>query len=143
MKASNYLWRASLSVFIALLMSFCLPIGAQTGQSEPSVQYVEGMDPLWINYGEHTTDCQIQTTGDLDSIRFHADEGTIVRVLVVKSSENILFTPLLETWDPDQIKIVGQSGTWFVASDITITKTGGYSIIISNSIIYKLFERIT
>jgi len=117
---------------IALSMMVVLfPCFAQAKQPEPSCQCVEGEEPLSMNYGEHTIDCQIADPTDTDKFSFYGVVGDEIRVIVSRTSGNLY--PRLEIWDPDDQKIVDEWDPFDVAVDATLVKTGAYLIAVSDN----------
>lgn len=84
---------ATWTLLILLLAS---PAVAQ--QPEPTVQCVEGRDPIFIRDGEHTVGCSIDEPSDEDQFLFYAEEGDVVLIAFSKLSPT--FDGRLEIRDP-------------------------------------------
>lgn len=75
------------------------PYLAQAEQAEPEVVCDEGViiEPITMNFGEHTTGCGLDTGVDLDQFTFDGEAGTQVRILVDGTTNG--FEPSLEVRD--------------------------------------------
>lgn len=75
--------RPLLVSFLVLLLS-SVPILAEGQQPESEVACNEGVvaEPISLEYGDHTTNCAVDATTELDRFRFAASAGDVVRVVV-------------------------------------------------------------
>jgi len=95
------------------------------------VQCVEGQEPLPIDYGEHTIDCQIDDPTDTDRFSFYGSADSKIRVKVSDES-GTSFAPRLEIWDPHGDEIVDTWDTTDISVDATLATTGVYLLAISD-----------
>ena len=139
----------SISLCIVLALTFMFfPYFAQAGQSETSVACDEGVipEPIPINYGDHTTNCGINTNTDIDQFTFVGSAGDNIRINVSSTTSN-WWDPRIEIRDPDGIVISDThcngapicsfsvdlslilSGTYLMAiSDSGLNDTGNYTL---------------
>ncbi len=108
---------------------------------EPEVACIEGSEPTMMKYGDHTVDCRIDTNSDGDTFNFAGTTGDVIRVVVSATAD--FMDPRLELRDPDGIllhngtcggrcSIVVQPGTFTEIPSDSLTKTGTYSILLSD-----------
>ena len=130
----------SFSLFIVLLILVCLFQDlANAQQVETSVECDEANEPITMNYGNHTTGCEINLATDLDRFNFEGSTNDIVRI-IVRSTKSNGYDPVLELRDPngDVIEETGCNGEWDgrPACTATLNKSllmaGTYSIAISD-----------
>jgi hypothetical protein len=134
--AKTYL---NMRIIISLLAIVTITWPARAGQPEPVVECNEGSEPIPMNYGEHTSDCSIELTTDLDSFSFIGSEGEIIRVSVDGNSNH--FDPRLEIRGPEGTVIVDtyceDSGyPWYTPCSFSVeeslTVSGEYTLAISD-----------
>jgi hypothetical protein len=117
-----------LIVFSIILAFF--PYLAYAKQPENPVEFVEGEEPLSINYGQYTIGARIENPTDIDSFSFYGSAGDSIRVIV--SKESGLLSPRLEIWDPNGDKIVDTWDYDDVSVDKTLVTTGTYLMAVSD-----------
>ncbi len=76
-------------------------------QEESSIECDEGNEPLLIEYGQHTSNCDLFIPTDFDRFRFRGDAGDLVRI-VVRGNTNDL-DPRVELLDPEGNPILDES----------------------------------
>ena len=126
-------------VIVSLITISFLQNQVQAQQEEPFVDCDEALEPITIKYGEHTNGCAINPATDLDRFSFIGSNGDSVRV-IVRSTQNNGFDPLLEIWDPEGtlIENTGCNGEWSgrpacsVILDKSLITTGTYLLAISD-----------
>lgn len=87
------------AIFLLALLIF--PSLAMAEQAESSIACDEGVisEPILLNYGNHTTGCEIGTTVDLDLFQFGATAGDQIRIIVDGRTGD--FDPRIELRAPD------------------------------------------
>ena len=138
----------ALPIFLLSLLLFSLPLKADvstvtnlddsvtSAQAQVQVQEVETPVTceegavLQLNYGNHTSGCNIDTVTDLDTFRFTGSAGDVIRTIVRSPST---MDPILEVRDPEGALIVDErcGGSCAIVIDSTLTLSGTYSISLS------------
>jgi len=115
---------------IVLSLTFILiPLLVLAQQSESSVACDEGvvLEPLQINYGDHTVNCEIDAPTELDQFTFVGSADDNIRITVLSTTTNM--DPTLEVRDPEGTVIATKSCGNFRCSftlDLSLTLSGTY-----------------
>jgi hypothetical protein len=121
------LWSMVLSLVLVLFP--CLVLA---GQPEDPAQCVEGNEPLYLDYGQHTVGCQIDNVTDLDQIRVTVSPGDIGTLLRLNATRTGGFLgQRIEVWDPCETKVIDEVNNNFTA-DLPIDCAGEFRIFISD-----------
>jgi len=133
--------RTTRSILSIALLAFALwlhpdPVGAQ--QAENTVDCVEGVGAIPLNYGDNTSGCAIDPSVDRDLFVFQGAPGTTVRVNVAGATSDL--DSRVEVLDPIGTVLADQSctavnsrATCSVAVDLDLTVTGQYVIAVSDA----------
>ncbi|MEE9345000.1 MAG: hypothetical protein V3U88_05280 [Methylococcales bacterium] len=102
-------------------------------QPESPVACNEGVEPLQLNYGDHTTGCAFEAVTDLDQFSFIGSAGDVVRINVSSRIDNS--DPFVEVRDPDGTVIFDQfcDGGCSIVIDLSLTISGTYTVTIQET----------
>jgi hypothetical protein len=108
--------------------------------TEPVATCTEINEPLAIAYGEHTANCNISPSADLDRFEFQASAGDDVRIVL--ANVNGPLDPKVEIFDPTHASIGtascsgSSSGTprrCTAKTDTKLTLDGAYTLFVTDS----------
>ncbi len=119
---------------ISLFTLYFLVMGVSYAvQPESPVACNEGIEPLQLIYGDHTTGCAFDAVTDLDRFSFVGSAGDVVRINVSSTFENS--DPFVEVRDPAGTVIFDQfcvNSCNFVI-DLSLTISGAYTVTVQES----------
>ena len=133
------------NILRSFLLTLCYLVitPSMAAQSESPVACTEGVEPLNIVYGDHTTECNIEVgmPSDLDRFTFDANADDTIRIKLLSLTNGL--DPRIEIRDPDGVVIkdtfcsgndVFGNGIWCaIAFDMNLSLTGQHQISISDS----------
>ena len=123
---------------VLFAVSMCLlliPGMVQAGQPETEVECVEGTppEPIEVEFGEHTSGCQVDNGTDLDQFQTPIgteDFGKLLRLNVTRTGGSY-FTPRVEVWDPSGGNLDNSVSPNY-SNDFGLIETGEYLVAISD-----------
>jgi hypothetical protein len=122
---------------VALAVAALVPAQAWARGGD-AVECMEGVEPLPIAYGSHTTGCSISPATDLDRFSFVGLAGDVVRVCVLSLTGG--FDPRLEWRDPNGALIhdsfcdaPGCCAGCSRLVELTLEATGEYTLSLSDA----------
>lgn len=121
-------------IYYTILFVLCaglFPFTNHAQQSESPVACVEGAEPVLLNYGDYTTDCEINTVTDLDSFSFNGSDGDDIRITVRSFTA---MDPRVELRDPvgNVIEDNWCNGVCSFSTDASLEVSGTYTIAVSD-----------
>ena len=135
MNKKNLLWA------LVLAMGCLGSTASMAEQSESPVACVEGVEPLNLVYGDHTTGCNIDTPTDLDRFIFDGSAGDKVRIQLRSLTAGL--DPRIEIREPGGAVIkdtlctgsdvFGNPLRCSIVFDMTLGLSGQHQISISDS----------
>lgn len=121
---------------LAALAVLIAAAGARANEEYP-VECDEGNEPLLIEYGQHTVDCELHIPTDFDRFRFFGEAGDVVRIVVRGNTNNL--DPRIELFEPggnviaDEFCGTGCCDACTVEVELVLGLSGIHTILLSDA----------